>query len=94
MGDTNYFSGIVKILENPIETSIQNDKTWITKLRAEMPQFQKTKIISLIFFGNLAKEIKDCYHINDYILIEGYISTQNKKQIFITVLKVHPFFFN
>ena len=102
MGDTNYFSGVVKILENPIQT--QNKKILITKLRAEIPQLRKTKIVCLIFLGNVANEIKTYYHINDYILIEGYIAIenqtsfnltlQNQKQVFIIVLKSHPFFFN
>ena len=102
MGDTNYFSGVVKMLENPIQTP--NKRISITKLRAEIPQFRKTKIVCLIFLGNVANEIKSCYHINDYILIEGYVviqtkrrfdsTLQNQKQIFIIVLKSHPFFFN
>ena len=100
MGDTNYFSGIVKILENPIQ-KINKNKTVVTKLRVEVPQIRKSKIACLIFWGNLASTIKNYYQINDYILIEGYLSIQNKKKfsfkeknykpITITILKVYPF---
>jgi fructose-1-phosphate kinase PfkB-like protein len=95
MGDTNYFSGIVKVLENPIQTFF-NDKISVTKFRVEIPQMRKNRIITLVFWGNLAREV-----INDYILIEGYLSirnkkninliTKNSKQVTITVLKVYPF---
>ena len=99
MGDTNYFSGIVKILENPTSKFI-NKKTLTTTFRVEIPQIRQNKIVSLVFWGNLANEVKNYYQINDYILIEGYTSIKNKnapslnknsKKIVITVLKVHPF---
>jgi single-stranded DNA-binding protein len=99
MGDTNYFSGIVKILENTIQSFI-NYKTLTTTFRVEIPQMRQNKIISLVFWGNLADEVKNYYQINDYILIEGYTSIEkkhselvNKKsgKTTITVLKVYPF---
>jgi single-stranded DNA-binding protein len=100
MGDTNYFSGIVKVLENPTQTFF-NDKISVTKFRVEIPQIRKNKIITLVFWGNLAREVQNYYQINDYILIEGYLSirnkknlnliTKNSKQVTITVLKVYPF---
>lgn len=100
MGDTNYFSGIVKILETPQQYFI-NDKTTMITFRVEVPQNRINKMIWLVFWGNLGNEVKNFYKINDYILIEGYISIKNKKrvsrvtknpkQVTITVLKVHPF---
>ena len=99
MGDTNYFSGIVKILENPIQSFI-NQKTLITTFQVEIPQIRQNRILSLIFWGNLAQEVKNYYQVNDYILIEGYISinkknfdplNKNLKKITVTVLKVYPF---
>jgi hypothetical protein len=51
--------------------------------------------------GNLARDVATYYKINDYILIEGYLSLRDKrgsnliaqpsKQIEITVLKLYPF---
>lgn len=99
MGDTNYFSGMVKILENPVQSFI-NDKTLTTTFRVEIPQIRKNRIVSLIFWGNLANDVKNYYQVNDYILIEGYLSIEKKpsnllnktpKKIIITVLKVYPF---
>ena len=99
MGDTNYFSGIVKVLENPGQTFF-NDKVPVTTLRVQISQTRYNRIISLVFWGNLAREVKTYYQINDYILIEGYTSIEkkhselvNKKsgKITITVLKVYPF---
>ena len=101
MSDTNYFSGIVKILETPIKNFI-NKKTIKLTIRVEIPQIRKNKIVYLRFWGNLAQEVKNYYQINDYVLIEGYISIEkktpklfnnNKKKIIIKFLKIYPFFF-
>jgi hypothetical protein len=100
MGDTNYFSGIVKVLENPRQTFF-TDKIPVTTFRVEIPQIRNNKIISLVFWSSLAHEVKTYYQINDYILIEGYLSirtkkginltTKNFKKVTVTVLKVYPF---
>jgi len=100
MGDTNYFSGIVKVLENPRQTSF-NDKVLVTRFRVEIPQIRNNRIISVVFWGNLAREVKTYYRINDYLLIEGHLSirtkkninltTKNSKKVTVTVLKVYPF---
>ena len=100
MGQTNYFSGIVKILENPKEKQL-SQKISVTTFRAELPQLRKNRLISLMFWGNLGREINNYYQVNDYILIEGYVSIRNNdkknlilkqsKKITITVLKVYPF---
>jgi single-stranded DNA-binding protein len=103
MNDTNYFGGIVKILETPKEI-IFNNKTQSIKFRVQLPQIRKTRIVTLTFWGNLAHDIKNYYKINDYIIIEGYISMfehytknvtlQPQKKIQITVLKAYPFLLN
>lgn len=100
MNDTNYVGGIVKILETPRQKIIKNDIV-VTKFRAQLPQVRQTKIVHLKFLGNLAKDITNYYKVNDYILIEGYLSLRNtpiskttvsfSKKVEITVLKVHPF---
>lgn len=104
MQSPSYFSGIVKILENP-KPKVFKDKIVSTQIRVLIPQIRKTKapkIISLLFLGTLANDVKNYYQINDYILIEGYVSIHNKKnknligsnlkKVIITVLKVYPFF--
>ena len=96
MGDTNYISGIVKILENPIQT-VFNNNIPITRFRVQLPQVRNNTIINLVFWGKLSQDITNYYEIDDYIIIEGYLSLRDKKMINnlkkveITVLKVYPF---
>ena len=101
MNDTNYIGGIVKILETPKQKILKNN-IFLTKFRAQIPQFRNTRIVTLTFWGKLAHDIITYYKKNDYLLIEGYLSLRNKKtenlsiskskKIEITVLKVYPFF--
>jgi hypothetical protein len=100
MVDTNYTSGIVKILESPVQT-VFNNSIPITKFRVQFPQVRKNIIVNLVFWGNLGRDVVNYYQINDYILIEGYLSLRdnqitnsrikNSKKVEITVLKVYPF---
>nr|YP_009029160.1 hypothetical protein [Didymosphenia geminata]AGH28691.1 hypothetical protein [Didymosphenia geminata] len=99
MGDTNIVGGIVKILETPEHKTFSANIS-VTKFRVQFPQFRNTSVVHLTFWGNLARYVADFYKINDYILIEGYISLRTKrisskvisksKKIEITVFKVYP----
>ena len=93
MADTNYFSGIVKILENPVQKLVK-EKTLLTIIRVEIPQIRQARSILLVFWGNLGNEIKNSYQTNDYILIEGYSSIKKTNlklyKIIITGLKIYP----
>lgn len=99
MGDTNYISSIVKILETPTQT-VFNKNIPITEFRVQLPQVRNNIIINLVFWGKLSQDIVNYYEINDYIIIEGYLSIRDKKMIKnskkveITVLKVYPFLLN
>ncbi len=103
MANTNYFSGIVKILENPKEYYV-NKQTPVTQFRVEVSQKRKSSIASLLVWGNLGRDIKKFYKVDDYILIEGYssirsktiltVNSDNLKQVFITVIKVYPILLN
>lgn len=94
MGDTNYIASVVKILEKPNQIVI-NDKIVTTKFRAQLAQVRNTRIVNLVFWGNLARDVMNYYHVNDYIMIEGYLSLQDKlkqqklKKISITVNKLY-----
>ena len=100
MVNTNYIGSIVKILENPGQT-VFNNTISVTKFRVQFPQLRNTRIVNLIFWGNLAHDVSKYYRINDYILVEGYLSlnnqgrlptmNKNSKKVEITVLKVYPF---
>jgi len=104
MVDTNYIGGVVKILENPKEIITTKNNISMTRFRVQLPQIRQTRIIHLVLWGNLAKDVVNYYKVNDYILIEGYISTRQEqkiktratlyKRIEITVLKIYPFLLN
>ena len=96
MGNTNYFSGILQILDNPKE-SLLNKQIPVITFRSKLPQIRENQIVSLVFWGNLAVEVKKYYQVTDYILVEGYLSLRPKKdhlvskELTITGLKVYPF---
>ena len=99
MADTNYIASTVKILEKPTQT-INSNKIVNTEFRAQLVQVRNSQIVNLVFWGNLARDVVSYYQVNDYIMIEGYVSLPNKKNtqsmkqnlktIQITVLKIYP----
>ena len=99
MGDTNYLGTIVKILEKPIP-KVVNNKIVSVEFRAQLPQVRKTQIVNLVFWGNLARDVANYYKVNDYIIVEGYLSLRNKiksksskrnlKKAQVTVLRSYP----
>jgi hypothetical protein len=103
MTDINAISGLVKILENPKHQIFPNN-ILMTHCRVQFPQVRNDSLVHLKFWGNLARNVSVYYKMNDYILIEGYISLQNKqdlnsnnqilKKVEITVLKIYPFLLN
>nr|YP_010448073.1 hypothetical protein NRL27_pgp126 [Nitzschia dubiiformis]UTQ75554.1 hypothetical protein [Nitzschia dubiiformis] len=103
MQSSSYFSGIVKILENP-KPQIFNGKIMSIQFRVLIPQTRRnkpSKIILLVFWGTLARDVTNYYQISDYILVEGYTALKttkgkdsripNSEKGLITVLKVYPF---
>lgn len=102
--DTNIVGGIVKILEIPKQKIYKtNMPISVTKFRVQFPQFRNTSIVHLTFWGRLANDVAQYYKINDYIIIEGYISIRKNripgrslvsKKVEITVLKIYPLLLN
>ena len=98
MGDTNYIGSVVKILEKPIQT-VLNGKIIRTDFRVQLVDVRNIQIAYLVFWGNLGQDISNNYQLNDYIMVEGYLSLPNKmknqlakqplKKAQITVLKVY-----
>ncbi len=103
MSDTNYIGGVIRILETPKQKILKNN-ILVTKFRAQLPQFRNKRVVNLTFWGNLARDVITHYKINDYLIIEGYVSLRQRtisdlissksKKIEITVRKVYPFFLN
>jgi single-stranded DNA-binding protein len=100
MSDTNYIGAIVKILEFP-KTKIVKNRISVTKFRAQLPQIRKTRVVDIVVWGNLANDVAKYYSINDYILVEGYLSlhklsqSKSNRKVFkrakFTILKAYPF---
>ena len=96
MGDINSVGGVVRILETP-RHKILNNSIFYTCFRVQFPQVRRNLIVDLKFWGNLARDVGTYYKINDYILIEGYLSLKDKqipqkqKKVNITVFKIYPF---
>ncbi len=100
MSDTNYIGAIVKILEFPKTKMVRNTIS-VTKFRAQLPQIRKTRVVDVVIWGNLANDVAKYYSMNDYILVEGYLSLyklsspkSNRKVLKrarFTILKAYPF---
>ena len=80
MSDTNYVGAIVKILEFP-KNKIVKDRISITKFRAQLTQIRKTRVVDIVIWGNLGHDVTKYYSVNDYILVEGYLSLNKLSQI-------------
>jgi hypothetical protein len=99
----NYISLIVKLIGKP-EQSFFDDNISVTEVMAKFSQVQKNRndvIVKLCIWGNLAYDMVQYYQINDYIIIEGYVSLtemelesndmSNEKSLEISVFKIYPF---
>ena len=94
----NYSTFIVKIVRKPVQSFFKNNIS-LTELVVQFPQIRNKNCIDvchLNVWGNLAHDVIKYYQINDYIVVEGYVSfrnnNQNKKmkQIEISVFKIYP----
>lgn len=103
MTTTNYISTTVKILEQP-RKKLSKMSILTTEVRAQVSHVQNKPsqtFVSLIFWGSLGQAVLNYYRPNDYLIVEGYISIKNKKNleihsqllkhVEITVFKVYPF---
>jgi len=97
----NYISCIIRILEIP-KIELRSNNIEMVRFRVQLPSIrnkvQSPIIISSTIWGNLAYDIISYYRINDYALIEGYISTssnnnKNDSLITLNITKLYPFLF-
>lgn len=96
---------IVKVIAPPKQSFVK-DNIPVTEILVKFPTIKQKKncndIFSILIWGNLSYDALKNYHINKYIIIEGYISihenilkfqnSQNIKQIKISVSNVYPFY--
>jgi hypothetical protein len=98
----NYISCIIQILEMPtIESYSDNIK--MGKFRIQLPyvrnKIQSATIINSHIWGNSVSDIGKYYRINDYVLVEGYLSTScdtryKERGITLNITKLYPFLFS
>ena len=92
----NLINGIIQILE--ITDIIFNDNnipmvTFRTRLPYIQNKLDSVIIVKSMIWGNLAQDFVDYYRLNDYLLIEGYISIALDKDIQLNITKLYPFLF-
>ena len=87
-----YIIAIARIIEEP-RFNIFDDDIYFTTVKVDSEEFDN---INLNFWGDLAYSVIENYQVDDYILVEGYISSQENeiyldssmlKKITITVLE-------
>ena len=99
----NYTNFIVKILSKPEKSSFENDIS-VTELIGKFFQFKTNNqtICKLSIWGNLAYDSLQYYNVNDYLIVEGYLSFRKSileesnvtTDIEISVFKIYPFSLN
>ena len=101
----NFF--LVKIISKPEQSFFKEEKALTEVMVKYIPISKKSNCIdtfNLSIWGTLSYDIVKYYNINDYVLVEGFISIRDNnfknktftkdKQIDLSVLKVYPFLFN
>jgi len=91
----NYISCIIQILEIPTIKSYSNNIEMI-KFRVQLPYVRNKKqspiIMNSQIWGDLGYDIVNYYRVNDYALVEGYLSTKDSQgAITINITKLYPF---
>lgn len=99
----NYSNFIVKIVEEPTRESLKSDIP-VTDMLVKFSQIREKKSLKtfrVFVWGNLAEDVVEYYHTDDYIIIEGYISlnrnfsenlvSRMNTQVQISVRKIYPF---
>ena len=96
----NYSTFIVKIIKKPVQSFFKNNIS-LTELVGQFPQVRTKNSINTIrltVWGNLSYDVMKYYQLNDYVVVEGYLSSRtnsrNNKQSEISVFKIYPFLLN
>ena len=102
----NYTSCIVKIIQKPEQSffGTEENRISVTEVLVNFYQFRNNSknICKLSIWGNLSYDIIEYYQINDYLIVEGYLSRRNFNfedakifpEIEISVFKIYPFVLN
>ena len=98
----NYINSIIRILEIPPIGSYNN--VLVIRFKAQIPcirnKTEQYSIINCTVWGELAYDLIKYYRINDYVLIEGYLSVLNNLDntnastpYNLSITKLYPFLF-
>ena len=93
----NYSNFVVKLVKNPIQVFF-NETNYVTRLVAQIPQESENSvsaIVNISIWGKLGTNFLDYCKVNDYFIVEGYItlnSIENLEEVNISVAKIYPFF--
>lgn len=98
----NSINCIIRLLEIPIIKLYQN-KIPFAKFKVELGPTRNHKnnaIIEAQVWGDLAYDIKKYYHVNDYLIIEGYFSISSllkdskleNKLVKLYIYRFYPYF--
>ena len=75
----------------------KNEIPWV-KFKIEITQVRNRPseiIVEAIIWGDLAYDLIKYYHLNDYMLVEGYLLTDlaiNKKIVSLNIFQIYPVF--
>ena len=97
----NYSTFVVKLVEIS-QQSFFNDNNSVIEILVKFPTIRSSNQAStfrILVWGDLASNIVKYYCVNDYVIIEGYISLKDfvsnslnsDKQVEISVFKIYPF---
>lgn len=99
----NYTNFMVKIVRKP-EQSFFEDNISVTEVIGKFYQQQENSynICKLCVWGSLSYDVMQYYQLNDYLIVEGYISRRESdfetdkiiSGIEICVFKIYPFALN
>ena len=99
----NYTSFMIKIIKKPEQKFFDNDIS-ATEIVAKFYQAQDNSynVCKLSVWGSLSHDVMQYYQLNDYLIVEGYISRRNSNlevyktpnEIEISVFKIYPFALN
>lgn len=99
----NYSTLIIKIIAKPTQSFFDN-KISVTELIGKFYQYRNNKftICKVSIWGPLAYDLNKYYKVNDYAIVEGYISVREsvfedlnlKTTIEISASKTYPLVLN
>ena len=91
----NYINCIIRILEIPSQVFYFNKIPFI-KVKAELVRIKNSQNIVIVFakiWGDLGLDLINYYQVNNYLLIDGYISNESTfSNTTLTVFQIYPYF--